>query len=226
MRAMTRLISASLALFCSLALGLARQAVIPSNSAKLLNPVDLNETAPDTYQTEFITTKGRFVIQVTRAWAPNAADRFYNLVKNGYYDNCRFFRVLPGYAVQWGIHGDPKINAVLSKATILDDPVKQSNRKGYVSFVYTGPNSRTAQLFINLRDNVSLDAQGYAPFGMLIKGTNIPNEFFAGYLDAPPMGQGPDQDRIHFEGNAYLSKFFPKLDYIKSAVIVEEQKKF
>jgi peptidyl-prolyl cis-trans isomerase A (cyclophilin A) len=227
MRIVTRGIIAAVLLLCAFILGLAsQQAGTPPNYEKLLNPAELNEQAPDEFQAKFTTSKGTIVIHVRRNWAPNGADRFYNLVKSGYYDNCRIFRMIPGFMFQFGINGDPKVNAVWSKATIQDDPVKQSNRKGYVSFAKGGPNTRTTQVFINFADqNVILDGDGFAPFGTLVKGTDIVNEFYFDYLDGPPNGNGPDQGRIVNEGNAYLAKSFPKLDYIKSAVISEEKRK-
>jgi peptidyl-prolyl cis-trans isomerase A (cyclophilin A) len=208
-------------------LGLAlQQASAPTNMDKLMNPAALTETAPDVYEAKFTTTQGTIVINVRRAWAPNGADRFYNLVKNGYYDSCRFFRVVYGFAAQFGINGDPQINAVWLKATIQDDPVKQSNRKGYVSFAKAGPNSRTTQVFINFSDeNVLLDGMGFAPFGTVTKGTDVMAALFSDYGECPPQGRGPDQIRTLTEGNAYLQKYFPKLDYIKSGVVVEKAKK-
>jgi peptidyl-prolyl cis-trans isomerase A (cyclophilin A) len=208
-------------------LGIAlQQASAPSNMDKLMNPAALTETAPDVYEAKFTTTQGTIVINVRRAWAPIGADRFYNLVKNGYYDNCRFFRVV-GAVAQFGINGDPKVSSVWSRATIQDDPVKQSNRKGYVSFAKAGPNSRTTQVFINFTDeNVLLDGMGFAPFGTVTKGTDVMAALNGDYGEVPPMGRnGPDPVRIVNEGNAYLQKYFPKLDYIKSAVIVEKTKK-
>lgn len=135
--------------------------------------------------------------------------------------------MVPYFMVQFGIHGDPKVNAVWSRATIPDDPVKQSNRKGYVSFAMGGKNTRTTQVFINFTDdNILLDGQGFAPFGTVIKGTDIVNAFYDGYGDGPPIAKtGPEQNRIQIEGNAYLEKNFPKLDYIKSATILSEGKK-
>jgi len=209
------------------ALGIAlQQANPPANTDKLMNPAALTETAPDVYEAKFTTNQGTIVINVRRAWAPNGADRFYNLVKNGFYDNCRFFRVVYGTVAQFGINGDPKISAVWSRATIPDDPVKQSNRKGYVAFAAGGPNSRTTQVFINFSDdNVILDGMGFAPFGTVTKGTDVMAVLNYDYGESPPQGRGPDQVRILTEGNAYLQKYFPRLDYIKSAVIVEKTKK-
>lgn len=226
MRLMTRGFLAVLSLLCALALGLAlEQDGAPSSNEKIMNPANLTERAPDNFQARFETTRGTFVVQVRRAWTPNGADRFYNLVKNGYYDNCRFFRVMYGALVQFGINGDPKVNAAWMQARIPDDPVKQSNRRGYVSFATGGKNGRTAQILISLSDeNIQLDAQGIAPFGTIVKGTDIVNAFYAEY--DPPMGKrGPEESRLQIEGNAYLDKSFPKLDYIKSATIVSDAKK-
>jgi peptidyl-prolyl cis-trans isomerase A (cyclophilin A) len=184
--------------------------------SKLMNPAALTEKAPDLYRAKFETTKGVFVIEVTRAWAPVGADRFYNLVNNGYYDNCRFFRVISGFMVQFGINGDSNLNTVWRQARIQDDPVKQSNRPGYVTFAKSSaPNSRTTQVFINFGDNgANLDGQGFAPFGKVVEGMKVVNSIYSGY------GDNPDQGRIQMEGNAYLEKSFPKLDYVKSAFIV------
>jgi peptidyl-prolyl cis-trans isomerase A (cyclophilin A) len=180
----------------------------------------MNQTAPETFRAKFTTTRGEFVIAVTRAWAPNGADRFYNLVKNGFYDDCRFFRVVYGFMVQWGIHGDPAVAAVWRNATIADDAVKQSNTRGMVSFAMSGPGTRTTQIFINHADkNMVLDAQGFAPFGKVVEGMEVVSKIFSGYGEPPPRGHGPDQERIQKEGNAYLDKSFKKLDAIKSATL-------
>ena len=190
---------------------------------KLGNPAMLNQMAPETYKARFTTTKGDFVIEVTRAWAPNGADRFFNLVKSGFYDDCRFFRVVYGFMAQWGIHGDPAVAAAWRNASIPDDAVKESNKRGYVSFAMAGPNSRTTQVFISYADkNMVLDAQGFAPFGKVIEGMDVVNKIFSGYGEAAPKGHGPEQERIQKEGNAYLAKSFPKLDSIKKATIVLE----
>lgn len=228
MRWISRAFWTVLSLSCIVVLGFAvEQAGVQSDNEKFMNPADLTEKAPDNYQARFETSKGTFVIQVRRAWAPNGADRFYNLVKSGYYDNCRFFRAVPGFMVQWGIHGDPKVNAKWYQARIPDDPVKQSNRKGYVSFAMGGKNTRTTQVFINYTDeNIQLDGMGFAPFGTVVKGVDVVNGLYGEYGDGPPQGKnGPEQGRVYNEGNAYLEKFFPKLDYIKSATILSEGKK-
>jgi peptidyl-prolyl cis-trans isomerase A (cyclophilin A) len=191
--------------------------------AALKNPAALTEKAPDTYRAKFDTTKGAFVIEVNRAWAPLGADRFYNLVKNGYYDNCRFFRVIDGFMAQFGISGDPSLNTLWRQARIQDDPVKQSNKRGWVSFATSGPNSRTTQVFVNYADqNSQLDGMGFAPFGRVVQGMNVVDSLYSGYGEGAPRGKGPEQFKAQTEGNTYLQKEFPKLDYVKSAVIVEK----
>jgi peptidyl-prolyl cis-trans isomerase A (cyclophilin A) len=193
--------------------------VTPAEAARqrLLNPAQLNEKAPETFRAKFTTSKGNFVIEVTRAWAPNGADRFYNLVRNGYYDDCRFFRVISDFMVQFGINGDPSLNQVWNQAQFRDDPVKESNKLGYVTFAMTGlPNSRTTQIFINYKDNPFLDAQNFAPFGRVIEGMDVVDSFFNEYEGVP----SDNQPQIQARGNAYLNKEFPKLDYVKSAAIM------
>ncbi len=180
----------------------------------LMNPNELNEKAPNTFQVLFDTTKGEFTVEVTRAWAPKGADRFYNLIKNGYYDDCRFFRVVKGFMVQFGINGDPQLNAVWRAERYEDDPGKESNKRGYITFAHAGPGSRTTQLFINYSDNTFLDAQGFPPFGQVVKGMEIVEAINDEY------GENPDQRRIQLEGNAYLDQTFPNLDFIKTAIIV------
>jgi peptidyl-prolyl cis-trans isomerase A (cyclophilin A) len=187
--------------------------------SKLGNPPALNERAPDSYKARLDTSKGVVVIDVRRDWAPNGADRFYNLVKNGFYDDTRFFRVISGFMVQFGINGDPEISTPWRTATIKDDPVKQSNKRGTITFATSGPNSRTSQVFINFADNSALDGQGFAAFGQVSSGMNAVDALFSGYGEGAPRGRGPDQGRIQKEGNAYLVKDFPKLDYVKKATI-------
>jgi peptidyl-prolyl cis-trans isomerase A (cyclophilin A) len=185
----------------------------------LENPAGLREQAPATFKARFDTTKGAFVIEVTRAWAPKGADRFYNLVKNGFYDNARFFRVVSGFMVQFGINGDPGIMARWRGAQISDDPVSQSNTRGMITFAMAGPNTRTSQVFINFGDNSQLDKMGFAPFGRIVSGMNDVDSINAEYGEGAPRGRGPDQSRIQNEGNAYLAKDFPRLDYIRKATI-------
>jgi len=186
---------------------------------QLSNPAALKETAPATYKARFDTSKGAFVIEVRRDWAPNGADRFFNLVKNGFYDNVRFFRVISGFMVQFGISGDPNLSAQWRVAQLRDDPVKQSNRRGTITYAMAGPNTRTTQVFINFADNSGLDGQGFSPFGQVASGMNIVDSLFSGYGEGAPRGKGPDQGRIQREGNAYLTKDFPNLDYVKKATI-------
>ena len=191
--------------------GQAEQAA--ASKAGLRNPAALKETAPETYKVNFDTSAGVFVVEVHRAWAPKGADRFYNLVKNGFYDDCRLFRVVPGFMVQWGINGDPKIQALWRGASFTDDPVKESNKRGTITFATGGPNTRTTQVFINFQDNAGLDKQGFAPFGQVVTGMNVVDKINAQYKELPNQGS------IQAEGNAYLNKEFPKLDYIKKASI-------
>lgn len=190
-----------------------------SQGAPFANPAVLNEKAPASYKVKFETSRGDFVIQVNRDWAPNGADRFYNLVKSGFYDNTRFFRVIRGFMVQFGIHGDPAIAAPWRAARIPDDPVKQSNKRGFITYANAGPGTRTTQVFINFGDNASLDRQGFAPFGQVVSGMNIVDSLYSGYGEGAPSGEGPDQNRIQREGNQYLGKYFPSLDIVRKATI-------
>ena len=189
------------------------------SKAKLQNPSALTEKAPDTYKAKFDTSKGPFEITVHRDWAPLGADRFYNLVKNGFFDDCRFFRVLDGFMAQIGINGNPTLQTKWRDAKIQDDTVKQSNKRGYATFATAGPNTRTTQFFINFGNNASLDRQGFAPFGEVTAGMDVVDKLYSGYGEGAPSGRGPAQGRIQTEGNAYLTKEFPKLDYVKKATI-------
>ena len=183
------------------------------------DPSSLKEKAPAAYKAKFDTSKGTFVIEVHRAWAPNGADRFYNLVKSGYYNDVRFFRVIKGFMVQFGISGNPDLNAVWREARIPDDDVSESNQRGYVSFATGGPNTRTTQVFINFGNNNGLDGQGFSPFGQVVSGMNVVDALYGGYGEGAPRGSGPDQGRLQGRGNAYLNADCPKLDYIKKATI-------
>jgi len=185
----------------------------------LANPSALKEQAPASYKARFDTSKGVFVVQVTRAWAPHGADRFYNLVKSGFYDNVRFFRVMSGFMAQFGIHGDPAVMTPWRDARIPDDKVTQSNKRGYITFATSGPNARTTQVFINFDDNSNLDDMGFAPFGRVATGMNVIDALNAEYGEGAPRGRGPDQSRMQREGNAYLAKEFPRLDFVKKATI-------
>jgi peptidyl-prolyl cis-trans isomerase A (cyclophilin A) len=189
----------------------------------LLDPSKANEKAPEVFKAKFSTTKGDFVIEVRREWSPNAADRFYNLVKLGYYDDERFFRAVDGFMVQFGISGDPAVNAKWQESGIPDDPVKQSNKRGFVTFAQRNtPNSRGSQVFINYGDNSRLDPMRFAPFGQIVEGgMEVVDSLYKGYGEGAPGGAGPDQGRIQAEGNAYLDKAFPKLDAIKHAEVVK-----
>ncbi|MBI3704017.1 MAG: peptidylprolyl isomerase [Rhizobiales bacterium] len=178
-----------------------------------------NEPAPATYKVKFDTSKGAFVVQVTRAWAPQGADRFYNLVKSGFFDNVRFFRVISGFMVQFGINGDPAVMAGWRDRPIRDDPVTQSNKRGFVTYAMAGPNTRTSQVFINFGDNSRLDADGFAPFGRVISGMEVVDALNAEYGEGAPRGRGPDQSRLQREGNAYLAKEYPRMDFVKKATI-------
>jgi peptidyl-prolyl cis-trans isomerase A (cyclophilin A) len=191
----------------------------PPAFSQSLDPAAMREQAPAVYKVKFDTTKGAFVVEVNRAWAPQGADRFYNLVKNGFYDNVRFFRVISGFMVQFGISGDPNVMARLRGAPIKDDPVTQSNKRGMITFATAGPNTRTTQVFINFNDNSNLDGMGFAPFGRVVSGMNVVDSINAEYGEGAPRGRGPDQSRMQAEGNAYLQKEFPRLDYVKKATI-------
>lgn len=187
----------------------------PADPAALLNPASpaMTAQAPATYRAKFETSAGDFTIEVTRAWAPLGADRLYNLIKNGFYDGDRFFRVVPGFVVQFGINGTPAVSAAWKDANIADDPVTQHNTTGTIVFATAGPNTRTTQLFINYADNLRLDQMGFAPMGKVVEGMDVVQKIYPGY------GQTPNQDLIQSQGNTYLSQGFPQLDYIKKATI-------
>ena len=187
----------------------------------LTDPAKATEKAPATFKVKMDTSKGSFVIEVTRAWAPLGADRFYNLVKSGYFSEVRFFRVIAGFMAQFGIHGDPKVSSAWRDARIKDDPVVQSNKRGYLTFATAGPNTRTSQLFISFKDNTRLDSMGFAPIGRVVSGMEIVDQLYSGYGEGAPRGRGPAQGRLQGEGNAYLKQSFPKLDYIKSAKLTK-----
>jgi peptidyl-prolyl cis-trans isomerase A (cyclophilin A) len=210
------------AVFVSAMMVLAVAAVACAQPASggLKNPGALTETAPAVYKAKFETSAGTFVVEVHRDWAPLGADRFYNLVKNGFYDDCRFFRVVSGFMVQFGINGDPAVSAVWRGAQIGVDPVKESNKRGYITYAMGGPpTTRTTQVFINFGDNARLDQLGFAPFGKIAAGMDVVDKLYAEYGEGAPSGAGPAQGRIQTEGNAYLAKDFPKMDYIKKATI-------
>ncbi len=170
--------------------------------------------APDTFQVTFETTEGDFVVEVNREWSPNGVDRFHTLVTNGFFDGCTFFRVVPGFVVQFGLTGDPEINAAYADADIDDDPVVTSNTRGRLVFAMAGPNTRTTQLFINLGDNPRLDGMGFSPFGEVVEGMEVVDSIFPGY------GERPNQGRITRQGDEYLEPNFPDLTRIISARVV------
>ncbi|MBI3670967.1 MAG: peptidylprolyl isomerase [Acidobacteria bacterium] len=188
--------------------------------AALLHPATLQAKAPESYQVKFTTTKGNFVVKVTRTWAPLGADRFYNLVQHHFFDGASFFRVLPGFVVQFGLSAYPQVSQAWQSATIKDDPVKQSNRRGYLTFATGGANTRTTQVFINLGDNSRLDTMGFSPFGEVLQGLNVVEQLYSGYGEGAPQGRGPRQDLIGARGKAYLDNDFPKLDSIKTATLI------
>jgi peptidyl-prolyl cis-trans isomerase A (cyclophilin A) len=196
-------------------------APVAAQPKSLRNPAAFTETAPATYKVKFETSAGVFVAHIERAWAPEAADRFYNLVKNGFYDGVRFYRSVPNFMAQFGLHGEPTVNAVWSRQSFTPDPVKHSNKRMTLAFAMGGnPMTATTQVFLSFRDNSSLDASGFAAFADIVEGQDVAAKIFTGYGDMPQRGgKGPDTGRILKEGNAYLEKEFPKLDYIKKATI-------
>jgi peptidyl-prolyl cis-trans isomerase A (cyclophilin A) len=187
----------------------------------LRDPKLASETAPDLYKVKMETTAGDLVIEVHRDWAPNGADRFYNLVKIGYYTDVAFFRVLKGFMAQAGFHGDPAVSNAWLNSLIKDDPVKKPNYPGTVTFAMRGPDTRSAQIFINYGDNSYLDESGFAPFGKVVEGMDAVKALYSGYGEGAPNGKGPSQGQAFRQGNAYFKAQFPELDYIKSATIVE-----
>ncbi len=189
----------------------------PQETAKPAKAIP--KQAPATYRVAFDTTKGVFVVEVTRAWAPRGADRFYELVLKQFYDGARFYRVVPRFVVQFGLKGDPASDRYWSSMYIPDDPVTQNNKRGSLSFAMAGSATRTTQVFINLADNFRLDGMGFAPFGRVVSGMEVVDQLFKGYGDAPPSGVGPEQSRLRDEGNEYLDRYFPRLDHIKEARI-------
>jgi peptidyl-prolyl cis-trans isomerase A (cyclophilin A) len=191
-------------------------------SGQAVNPLfsphspEMTKQAPESFKALFETAKGNFVVKVTRSLSPNGADRFYNLVRNGFYNDCRFFRAIKGFMVQFGINGDPKVSKFWQTATIDDDPVKASNKRGMITFAKSSaPNSRTTQVFINFVDNSRLDSTGFAPFGEIVEGMNVVDAINTSH------GGGVDQGRIQMEGNTYLKSAYADLDFVKKASIVK-----
>jgi peptidyl-prolyl cis-trans isomerase A (cyclophilin A) len=185
-----------------------------ANRPSLLNPASLNAKAPAEFKVSFSTSAGDFIVQVHRDWAPLGADRFYNLVRRGFFTNASFFRVVPGFVVQFGLNANPAINKVWEQATIQDDPVKQSNKRGTLVFATAGAGTRTTQLFINFADNGRLDGMGFAPFGEVVEGMEVVDKIYPGY------GEQPSQGLIEQQGDAYISHNFPKIDRIKLARVL------
>jgi peptidyl-prolyl cis-trans isomerase A (cyclophilin A) len=200
-----------------------KASVKPSTTAALTDPTKATLEAPAEFRVKLETTKGDIIIEVRREWTPNGADRFFNLVKAGYYTDVAFFRVIPNFMAQVGMSGDPNLNVTWRKQTIPDDPVVESNTRGMVTFAKTGaPNSRSTQFFINFKDNSFLDKMAFAPFGKVdADSQRVADRLHAGYGEGAPRGAGPSQNRIVLEGNRYLKKDFPMLDYIKSATVLE-----
>jgi len=192
-----------------------------SDHSPLLDTTHSAEIAPESFRVRFETSRGPFVIQVHHAWSPWGADRFYYLVRNGFYDSTGFIRVLPGYIVQFGINGNPRIAVSWRQRFFPDDTTRhESNLRGRISFASAGAHTRNTQLFINLRNNPNLD-QGYAPIGEVVEGMNVVDSLWDGYGEGPPAGKGPDQSRLFAEGNQYLAREFPKLDYVKTARVIQ-----
>ncbi len=187
----------------------------------LLTPASMRAKAPAEYEVKLVTTTGEFTIKVTRAWSPNGADLFYNLVRHHFYDGAAFFRVIDGFMAQFGLSPYPEVSRVWENATIKDDPLVQSNHRGFVTFAMTGrPNSRSTQIFINTANNERLDADKFTPFGMVTDGMEVVDKLYSGYGEGAPDGHGPDQNLVGARGRAYLEKNFPKLDVIKTATLV------
>ena len=184
-------------------------------TSKSKSPSATPAPSPERFCVAFETSKGNFTIDVTRSLAPIGVDRFYEMVQSGFFADVRFFRVVPGFVAQFGMHGDPKINGEWMNSSLRDDPVKESNKRGTIVYAsMMRPDTRSSQFFVNFGDNVSLDSQGFAPFGHVVEGMEVVDKINAEY------GESPDQSRIEAEGNAYLVKAFPKLDYIKSAKVI------
>lgn len=208
------IVAAALAAACALAPAAAQDA---PKSKLAAGPAGFKEKAPDVFKARFETSKGEIVIEVHREWSPNGADRFYNLVKNGFFDDIRFFRVVPNFVVQFGIPADPAVGGAWSRANIPDDPVKQGNKKGFVTFAKSNaPNSRSTQLFINLKDNTPLDAMGFAAIGQVVEGMDVVEKLNGEYGESLTSEQG----QIYAKGNAFLKERAPNLDYVKKARVL------
>jgi peptidyl-prolyl cis-trans isomerase A (cyclophilin A) len=193
------------------------------HTASDLDPTNAVAKAPEVFAARFSTTRGDFVVEVHRAWAPHGADRFYNLVKIGFFDDTRLFRAIDGFMVQFGLNGDPEVSARWRDANIPDDPVTQSNLRGVMTFAQaSSPNSRSTQVFVTYGNHPRLDQSGFAPFGKVISGMDVVDSFYKGYGEGAPEGNGPNQGAIQEKGNAYLDRDFPKLDRILSTHLVAQ----
>ena len=182
---------------------------------------EMKTKAPERFKARFTTSQGAFTITVQRAWAPLGADRFYNLVRSGFFDDARFFRVVSGFMVQFGIPADPAESALWKDATIPDDPVGETNSRGKVTYATSGPGTRTTQLFISyVNGNRRLDRLRFAPIGEVTEGMDVVDKLYAGYGEGAPRGSGPDQKRMETQGNPYLQASYPKLDYITKTEIL------
>lgn len=198
----------------------------PVGTTLLTSPGDsaFQAVAPDSFIARFETSRGDFFVQVVREWAPHGADRFYNLVRNGFYDGNRFFRVVDGFVVQWGVNGDPAVSQAWARQCIPDDPVIRPNTRPAITFAFGAPNTRTTQVFVNFGMNRRLDESGFAPFGEIIQGMSVVDSLYKGYGDGAPFGPGPDPVKLVKEGNAYLDREFPLVDSIVRARVVAERR--
>jgi cyclophilin family peptidyl-prolyl cis-trans isomerase len=210
-----------------LACGLVALGCAAAPGVVLLRPEapEINRQAPARFLARLETSKGPVMLEVLRDWAPRGADRFYNLIRHGYYDEARFFRVIAGKWAQFGISGDPRVAALWRGRTIPDDPRRESSSRGTIAFAFAVPGGRTTQVFVNLRDNSgTLDAQGFAPFGRVVEGMAVVDSLNSEYGEAAGGGiRGGKQDPLFAGGNAYLAREFPRLDFIRRARIVEER---
>ena len=187
----------------------------PAETAKKAPPPPPAPAAPDSFRVSLETSAGTITLELLRSWSPKGVDRFYQLVNEGYFTDVRFFRVVPKFVAQFGMHPDPATNRKWKEANLMDEPVTHGNARGTLTFATAGPNTRANQFFLNLVDNKQLDAAGFTPIGRVVAGLKVVDALYSGY------GETPDQSSIGAEGNAYLTKDFPKLDYIKSAKVVK-----
>lgn len=203
--------------------GLAARAAAaqPAPSLRSPSPAALAKAGPDSFDVAVHTSKGAMTMRIRRRWAPRGSDRVYHAVQARYYDGNRFFRVIPGFMAQFGFHGDPTVNRTWDAYRMPDDAVKVSNTRGIVTFATRGPGSRTVQLFVNTGNNESLDGMGFAPVGSVLEGMAVVDSLYSGYGEGSPRGPGPDQNKLGSQGNAYLAKSYPKLDFIDSARVVK-----